>query len=223
MIELKAINRSLTGKKVKQLRQQGLVPANIVIKSQDSIPISINQSELTKTLEKAGYTQPVKIQLEEDQFLTVLTTEVSRNPINDSYIHVVFQKIKRGDSVVISVPVELEGQLTGEASNLTLLQILDTIEIEIDPLSAPEKIVVDISDLKEDGDVVRIQDIKLPEGSSLVGDDRAVIARTEKSRLQISSENQDEVSEEDEESTEGDQDQSQSEQTEDEQQSSQGG
>ena len=61
------------------------------------------------------------IKVDKDQSLTALTTDVSRNPITDDYLHVVFQKVEKGASVNINVPIELEGQLTGEASNLVLI------------------------------------------------------------------------------------------------------
>ena len=88
-----------------------------------------------------------------------------------------------------------------------LLQVLDTIEIEVDPLSAPEKIVVDISGLEEDGDAIRVGEIQLPEGAVLVEDEQSVIVRIERSRLQISAEEEDEEAEgddEDEEAKSGD-------------------
>ena len=217
MIELKVINRSVVGKQVKQLRQQGLIPGNIVVRSKDSIPVSINQSELTKVLEKAGYTQPIKINLDQDQSLLALTTQVSRDPITDSYLHIVFQKIRRGDRMVINVPVEMEGQLSGEASNLILLQGSDTIEIETDPLSAPEKVVVDISHLETTDDVIRAGEIKLPEGAVLVGDDQDVIVRLERSKMQISDENKDLEIQDGEETDEGQSDDTDQTSTEDSQ------
>ena len=53
MVELQVINRSIKGKQVRRLRTEGLVPANIVIKSQDSIPISVDKKELTKSFRES--------------------------------------------------------------------------------------------------------------------------------------------------------------------------
>jgi large subunit ribosomal protein L25 len=62
-MKLKVQSRELTGKKVKQLRRQDIIPAVIYGKhTKDSILISCNKNEFLRLFKKAGHSTAITIE-----------------------------------------------------------------------------------------------------------------------------------------------------------------
>ena len=112
-INLDVSRRTLLGRRVKALRRQGLVPANIVAKGEPSLAISVGHLQLERALKQAGYTQPINLVIDQDQTRVVLLTEVELFTTKNVYQHVVFQEIKAGQKVNVSVPLVLTGDSPG--------------------------------------------------------------------------------------------------------------
>jgi len=63
-IKLTAQKRTLVGKKVKKLRKEGLIPANIFGKKIKSQSLSLNKKEFEKVFAEAGETGIVNLTVE---------------------------------------------------------------------------------------------------------------------------------------------------------------
>lgn len=173
--------RDALKKKVKALRRDGKVPANIVSNGKESVAIQADHNQLMRVLQEVGYTQPVILKTDKDEY-TVLVTDVTQVPTKRDIQHVTFQEVKRGEQVNANVPVELVGDAPAAGKGLIVLQVLDTIEIQIGALSIPEKFEVDISGLEEEGDGIAVSDITLPEAATLVTDVDAGVVKVEAPR-----------------------------------------
>ena len=60
-MELSAEQRSVTGKQVKRLRQQGLVPAVLCGHNVESVPVQVRRDELAQLLRRSGRTAIVQL------------------------------------------------------------------------------------------------------------------------------------------------------------------
>src|SRR3989339_1705874 len=58
---LKASKRDVFGRKVKRLRKEGLIPANVFGKKIKSEALSVNSKEFSEVFEKAGETQIIHL------------------------------------------------------------------------------------------------------------------------------------------------------------------
>ncbi|QUW18604.1 50S ribosomal protein L25/general stress protein Ctc [Agrococcus sp. Marseille-Q4369] len=96
-----------------------------------------------------------------------LVKDVQRNPVlqgRDAIEHLDLLIVKRGEKVIVDVPVHLEGEsYPGTINNLEET----AISVEVDALNIPDSIVVSIEGLEE-GAQVLASDIQLPAGTTLV-------------------------------------------------------
>lgn len=203
-VNLAVKSREVFGNRLAKLRQQGQLPANIVKKGQTSQAIEISGQLFTKVMDQVGYTQPIELTIDKDQKTIVLIDSVQRHPVSQDVLHVVFVAVKAGETVSAQVPLELVGDSPGVQVGLMLLQSTYNIEVQAKALKIPESIPVDISDLKEAGQVLRVQSLQLPDEVTTIVDPETVIARLEMSRSQVSAE-QEEPQEDQEEGKDGEQ------------------
>ena len=194
LLQIDAQKRQVLGKKVKVLRTSGLTPANILFKGQPSLAIEVPSIKLVKALEQVGYTQPVELVVGSEK-TTALVVEVSFAPTGDIPQHVVFAEVKKGEMVHASVPLALVGEAPGTQKGLMVLQMLYHLEVISPALQIPEQFEIDISGLEEDGDVVRVSEIKLPAVLETEIDLQTPIVRLEISRSQVSQAQQEEEDE----------------------------
>lgn len=182
--------RQRLGKAVRAGRQAGLVPANIVSKGQPSRAIEVAEKQLVRVLQQVGYTQPVELEVDQKDKLTVLVTDIQFKPTRRVCQHVVFQEVHRGEKVTVNVPVVLEGESPGVLAGWLLLQTTYSLEVTAGALSLPEQIAVDVSGLTADDPVIRLDSLKLPDGVETSVEPETPIVRLEKSRAAVSLEDE---------------------------------
>lgn len=158
-IKLTAKKRTITGRKVKSLREQGVLPANIFGKKIDSKTIQIDYVSFIKALSDAGETTLIDLDVD-GETNPVLISEVQLDPITDKPIHVDFLHVDLKEKVTAQVPVELTGESPAERQALgTVVQYLDELEVEALPAELPEKFVVNIDHLEEVDDTIFVKNV----------------------------------------------------------------
>jgi len=160
-ITIKAENRELQGRKVKKLRNEGLVPANIFGRDVKSVAVQVDQKDLTKVFAKAGETNIVEVELGKET-RPVLIHNIQYHPVEGQILHVDFLQVDLKKKVKAEVPVELIGESPAEKQALgTVVQYVDEIEVEALPTEIPDKFEVDISILAEVDQMIQVKDIKV--------------------------------------------------------------
>ena len=160
-IKLSAEPRKILGKKVKNLRKEGIVPANIFGKGLKSKSIQLSAKEFNVLFKKTGETGIVEVKIK-DQTYSVLIHNVQKDPISDKIVHVDFHKVNLKEKIIANVPVKMIGESPAEKSGLGLiLQTTNEIEIESLPSDIPHDIEVDISALSEIGQTIQVKDLKI--------------------------------------------------------------
>lgn len=164
--------RTLHGKKVKQLRKDGLVPAVIYGPGIDPISVQVEDGVISKLYRKAGTYTPVTLTVAGKKKIAMIK-DVDRDPVRGTIRHVSFHAVKANEPVIAEVPIHLvgEGESEAEKNGLIVLQALDKIEVKALPMDLPEAVEVSIVDLKEAGEKVTLANAKLPEGVEFVEHD----------------------------------------------------
>ncbi len=153
--------RKITGKKVKKLRKEGLIPANIFGKDLKSISVQVDLKEFQKAFREAGETALVDVKVGADTFPSLIHN-LQRDPRYDSVIHVDFHKVNLKEKITTAVPVILEGESPAAKSGIgLLLQTLNEVEVECLPTDIPQNFVVDAEKLTEVGQTVHVKDLKV--------------------------------------------------------------
>ena len=162
---LKAQMRDKSGKgPARRLRAQGLVPA-VCYGPYDKQPlmVAVDPEALAKAIATPHKFNTV-IKLEVDgQTRTVLFKDYEKDPVDGHVLHVDFLDVRMDQEVVVNVPVVLVGKPVGVTEGGILQQVSRTLPVICKPAQIPEKIEVDVSNLKI-AESIHISDIKPPEG-----------------------------------------------------------
>lgn len=166
--------RDITGKAVKQLRAQGIVPAVIHDHGKDSLVVQAEYQELAKAYEAAGKHHPVELHAGDRKF-TALFKHLTYSPRYHSVSHVVFNAVKANEKVAAQIPVHVayaEGNdaSPAERAGLVVLHQLESVEVEALPKDLPDEITFDGEKLVEVGDHATVSDLRVPAGVTVKAD-----------------------------------------------------
>jgi large subunit ribosomal protein L25 len=161
-ILLTAQPRELIGKKVKQLRRNGMIPA-VVYGSHLDKPLSlkIEEKALLAVVAKAGRNRLIRLGLDGEQRM-VLTRQVQRNPITGRLVHVDFQEVSMTEKTTSQVPLVLVGASPAVARGEGLLiHGINTVEIRALPGDLPSSIEADVSGLADLNQAITVGELKV--------------------------------------------------------------
>lgn len=159
-ITLKAEERKLFGRKVKQLRNDGLLPANIFGKGVKSKAIQVDVNDFENIFAKAGETNVLDLQVGKSS-VPVLIHGIQKDPIAGEYLHADFLQVDLKQKVSAQVPIVLANESPAEKQGLgTVVQYFDEIEVEALPTDLPEKFEVDLSQLTKADQEINVKDLK---------------------------------------------------------------
>ncbi len=181
-IKLTAQKRTLVGKKVKKLRKEGLIPANIFGKRIKSQSLSLDKKEFEKVFEEVGETRIVNLEVEgEKESHPVMVQNLQRNPVTEEILHADLRQVILTEKVTAGIPVEMTGEAPAAEQKLgILIQNISEIEVEALPLDLPEKFVVDVSGLVNVGDEILVKSIKVDKSKvELKVDEGQVVVKIE--------------------------------------------
>ncbi len=157
---LKAEVRKIVGRKVKNLRKDGLLPANVSGNKVKSLALQLPLSEFEEIYKEVGETGLIDLHVGTET-KPVLVHNVQRHALTDEIIHVDFLQVDLKVKVEADVPVEVVGESPAEKQALgTVVQHLNTVKVEALPMDLPEKFEVSIEDLTEVDQAIYIKDLK---------------------------------------------------------------
>lgn len=158
-IKFQTQRRDLAGKKVGQLRRQGLIPGNINGDLEKTISVVVDQRKFEQLYEEVGDTGLFYVTVgEEKTERPVLITDVQLDPISATPLHVVFRQVDLTEKITAEVPVELIGEV--EIKDAIVATLHDVVEVEALPQDLPEKFEIDISKFTQIGDMVAYKDLE---------------------------------------------------------------
>lgn len=168
-INLNLDARTVQGKKVKQLRKDGIVPAVVYGEGVDPINGQAAYNVIEKVVREAGRHTPVHLTIDNKKHIAMIK-DVDIEPVKSRLRHVSFHAVNQNEPVVAEVPIRLvgEGESEAEKAGLIVLQALDKIQVRALPLDLPDGLEVSIAELKEAGEQVTVGDITLPANVELV-------------------------------------------------------
>ncbi|MBN1263397.1 MAG: 50S ribosomal protein L25 [Candidatus Pacebacteria bacterium] len=162
-VKLVVEKREIFGRKVKKLREQGILPANIYGKKVKSQAVQLEVRQFMPVYREVGETGIVDLSLaKEKNSRPVLIHNVQFDPVTDQAIHADFHQVNLSEKVKAEIPIELIGESpAAEQKSGILVRLLDELEVEALPTDLPEKIEVDTTVLAEVGDMIKVEDLSL--------------------------------------------------------------
>ena len=188
-LNLNVTNRTITGKKVKTLRIQGLIPMNMFGYGTDSQALQCDLSQLNKILPIAGTNIPISINIDgetKDASETIcFVRDLQWDPISDKLLHVDLYRVDASRTVTIEVPITLTG--TSDAIiNMggTLIQPVSSVTVQGLPLNIPTEFVLDITALDGFDKSILISDLETDDSIELMNPEDQMLARVLPPRIE---------------------------------------
>ena len=168
-MKLKAQKREVVGKKVKNIRNQGLVPASVYGPKRDNENIKIESRDFRKIFDRVGYNKIFDLEIEgEEKPAKVLVKEIQQHPLQGFYYSISFYQIDEDSKISVEIPLEITGTAPAVEKNIGFLVVpLDSIQVYCLPKNIPDVIKVDVSSLEDANDSIPISDIDFGEGVEL--------------------------------------------------------
>lgn len=164
------------GKKVKKLRREGLLPANVYGKDIKSQSLELPLVDFQKVFSEAGETGLVDLKVGAQTIPVLihsLQTDYRRTPL-----HADFFKVNLKEKVTAMVPVEIVGEPKAVTDQLGLLmEITQEIEVEALPTDLPENVPVNVEHLASVDDQITVADLKSPPTITITSDPNLVIVK----------------------------------------------
>jgi large subunit ribosomal protein L25 len=176
--KLVADKREGTGKGVaRKLRAAGRVPAVLYGVGVESTALSVDAKDLFHLLHTGAGTN-VLVDLDVDgKAHLALPRDVQRDHIRARYVHVDFLAVRADAKITLSVPVRVIGESPGVKLGGVLEHHLWELQVECLPTDVPDAIDADISTLDEIGTSLKVADLPVPEGVTvLTSPDESVVA-----------------------------------------------
>lgn len=174
---LKAENRTVLGKKVKKLRREGLLPANVYGKGLASKALQVKLADFLTIYKEVGETGLVDLQID-GKAKPVLIKNLQMNFQTRTPLHTDFYQVNLKEKIKAMVPVHLTGEAKAVAEKVgMLLQTMSEIEVEALPDKLPEHIEVNIENLSAVDDHITVADVVAPEEVIIATDPNQTIVR----------------------------------------------
>lgn len=146
--------------KTSHLRKSKKVPAVVYGKTQEPISLVLDASEFLRLFRKAGESNIIDLKVGK-QDLEVLVHQTQKHPVTGDFTHVDFYAITRGEKVTTHIHFNFIGTSSAVKNGAILTESMKEIEVRCLPRDLKDHFDVDLSLLKEAGDVIRISDLGL--------------------------------------------------------------
>ena len=168
-VSIKGTSRTEFGKGAsRRARVAGLVPAVIYGHGEKPQHITLPARELGVALKESNVL--LNIDIDGKTELT-LPKSIVRHPLKQILEHIDLVLVRRGEKVIVSVPVHTEGKHDPDG---ILEHQNNTIEIEAEATSIPKFLVVDIEGMAS-GTSRYASDVVLPAGTTLISPTNTII------------------------------------------------
>ena len=176
-MQLKASARQPLGKRSRRVLREGKLPAIVYGHNTQPTPILLDRLEFQKVFVKSGRTHLVDLAID-GRTEKVLVREIQTHPRRLGPIHVDFYQVDLQEKIEVEVPVHLVGESAPvKQGDGDVLQPLHSIRVQCLPSDIPESFEVDITPLEEIEAELRVSDLKVPSGVTVLEDPEELVVK----------------------------------------------
>lgn len=142
------------------IRKLKKVPAVVYGKTQEPISITLDASDFLRLHRKAGESNIINLKVGKKD-LEVLVYQTQKHPISGNFTHIDFYAITRGEALQTKIHFNIIGESEAIKEGAIIEEHTKEVEVKCLPRNLVDHFDVDITVLKEAGDMIRISDLKL--------------------------------------------------------------
>ncbi|MCA9829511.1 MAG: 50S ribosomal protein L25 [Dehalococcoidia bacterium] len=189
-VSIPARRREVIGKKVRHIRREGRLPANIFGKGLESVAIELDAHGFAEILKHSGARPLFDLALDgESSARPVVIRSIARQGGTGPVHHVDFYQVDTRRPIVTSVPLLIVGESPAVRDLAgTLVTQIDTVSVRCLPLAIPDVIEADVSKVVSFDVTLTVGDLVVPEGVEIVTDASVPVATALAPRLRLAGE-----------------------------------
>lgn len=177
MLNIEAKIRKDLGRKVKNLRKKGQIPAVLYGPKIETISIEVDLKEFEKVYKTEGESSLITLEIGTKKYL-VLIHALELDVISQKPIHVDFYQPRLDEEITAVIPLIFEGEARAvKDSGGTLVRNIQELTVKALPQNLPHEIKVNIEKLKTFEDSVLIKDLFVPEGVKILKEQNEIVAQ----------------------------------------------
>ncbi len=168
--------RDLKGRRVKEIRKEGRIPGIVYGPGIKNRLIEVGKNDFRDVFRKAGESTLIDLEIDGEKVGKVVINDYQVDPVSDEIIHVDLYQVRMDKKMIAKVPVEFVGESPAvKNEGGVLVKSHDKLEVRCLPQDLIHSIKVDISNLKNIDDVIRVKDIKISDKIEILSDPEEVI------------------------------------------------
>lgn len=174
---LTAKTREITGKKVKSLRKQGLVPGVVYGHKLENKNIMVKESELMQVYEKAGDSSLIELKIDDEPSVKTLFQDTILDISGQHLIHFDLHQVNMKEKITAEVEIVFIGEspIIKEVGG-TLIKNIDALSIECLPGDLISEIKIDVSGLDSFEKKILVKDLSVPKNIKVLNNADDVVA-----------------------------------------------
>jgi len=180
---LKAITRTLHGRKTDALRQDKQIPAIIYGAGTTPENITIDYREFITAYRETGESSLLDLEIDGKKAVKVLIQDLQHGHLHNEVTHVDFRAIDLTKPMEIDVELHFVGESPAvKGLGGTLVRAKETVAIRCLPSQFPSHLDVDLSLLQTFEDSITVGQLTIPEGAEMLDDVQEAVAVVEPPR-----------------------------------------
>lgn len=173
---INATTRAERQKAVRRLRHEGLIPAILYGHGVENVSLAVRASVFEQAYRTAGGSTLIDLRVGDAEAVKVLIQDVDRDPLTDRIRHVDFHQVRMSEKLTADVPLTFVGEAKAvKELGGVLVKNFNTLKIECLPADLVHEIRVDTGRLNAFDDLVRIADLDVPKGITVLEKPEAVV------------------------------------------------
>ncbi len=154
--------REITGKYVKRLRKEGILPLGICGRGVEPYPAQIDEREFMRVINKAGFTGLIEITMPGKKKQAAFLQELQRHPVTGRPVHADLKVVDVNRPIEVEVPVVAQGENPlVDKGHALLNQLVTSLLVRTLPAHVPHQFDVDITTLTDFDQHIYVRDLQV--------------------------------------------------------------
>jgi len=185
-IKLVAASRDIKKDKMTRLREKGFIPAVVYGSGTANENLQLRKLDFERVFASAGEFNLIDLTIDSKPSVKVIIKEVAKDAVKNDIIHADFYRVDMTKKITTEIPLNFIGESKAvKELNGTLVKNMDNIAVRCLPGDLISHIDIDLSVLVNIDDLIRLKDLKLPDGIELASDTNEAVIGVKLIKIEV--------------------------------------
>lgn len=181
-LDVQSRNKS---QKAKDLLRSNLIPLEYYGRGVGNKSLQVDYQTFRKLFRVAGSNTVIELNVDGKEKINVLVHEIQQDPVTDTITHVDFINVKMDQELHTKIPLEFTGDAPAVRELAGILtHHLNEVEVKCLPKYLVHNIAVSIAPLIDFSVFVRVKDLIVPDGITILNNPEEIVANVVPPRLE---------------------------------------